>query len=278
MASTPAPVAVVTGGSGGIGFACARGPLRHRGDHLFDPVADFYRLPRLPLDFFERFLAPLPPAVHRQREAIALKRLDQHVGNRPRLRVAVEQFGVGRGNHDGGVGVVPLQLGGEPQAVVSGHHDVDHRQVALLFAKDCERLVGAGGGFRLEAKQRDPSSHEVAHRRFIVDDQYGGQWSHSYVPARVARLLPAMVAPIYMATVCGRPADVQYRTLAHAPTAKGAHLRGRAWASPGSDLDLAGFSTVRATRPRACFLDNSVQGAPPTCMNSLRRYRSGRMT
>jgi len=55
--------------------------LQHDGDPL-GPVAEFDRQRRVPLRLFERLPAPLPSAVERQREALALKRLGSASGSR----------------------------------------------------------------------------------------------------------------------------------------------------------------------------------------------------
>ena len=90
---------------------------------------------RVPLDLFQRLLPPLPPAIDRQREPISLKRLDQEVGDRALLGVGVEQLGVGGRDDHGGVRMVALDLVGEPEAVVSRHHHVDHREVVVVRAQ-----------------------------------------------------------------------------------------------------------------------------------------------
>ncbi len=162
----------------GVGLGDAAGPAGDDADDMFGPVAHFHRQQRVPPHFFQRFFAPLPPAIDCQRETIALKRLDQHVGDRSLLRVAVEQFSVRGRDDDRRMGMVSLQLSGEPESVVAGHHHVDDRQVAVLFTQRLQRFVGAGGSLGSEAKGCDPSSHQVAYRRFIVDDEDGGQGIH----------------------------------------------------------------------------------------------------
>ena len=51
-----------------------------------------------------------------------------------------------------GMRVLALQLCGEPESVVSGHHHVDDRADAVLLAQRCQRFVGACRGLRSEAK------------------------------------------------------------------------------------------------------------------------------
>jgi hypothetical protein len=58
-------------------------------------IAQLDREDRVPVDLLERLLAPLPPAIHGQRETLPLKRLDEEVGDRALLRVVVQQLGIG---------------------------------------------------------------------------------------------------------------------------------------------------------------------------------------
>ena len=106
---------------------------------------------RVPLQFLERFLPPLPSAIDGQREPLALERLDQEIGDRSIRRVAFEQIRVGGRDDHGRVRMIPLELRGEPQAVVSRHHDVDDRQVVMMSAQRRQRLIGVGGGLGFAA-------------------------------------------------------------------------------------------------------------------------------
>jgi len=76
--------------------------------------------------------------------------------------------------------MVPLHFVGEPEAVVSGHHHVDDREIVMVQAERRERLVGIRRSLRTQTKAGDPPGHEVADRRFIVHDEYGSERSHRY--------------------------------------------------------------------------------------------------
>ena len=109
-------------------------------------------------------------------------------------RVALEQRRVGRREDDGRVRVLALQLGGEPETVVSRHHHVDDGEVAGRLAQGVERLVGVGRGAGAQAERGHPARHDVADGRFVVDDQDGRERGQRHDPSEALRKSPAIVA------------------------------------------------------------------------------------
>ena len=126
---------------------------------------------RVPPQLFDRLLSPLASAIDGEREPISLKGFDQEIDE-----IGLRPFGVdqllGRGcDDDRRVGVLPVHLVGEPQAVVARHHDVDDGEVVVLRSQCRKRLVRARRRVRSQAQRFDPTRHDVAHRRLVVDDQ-----------------------------------------------------------------------------------------------------------
>ena len=157
-------------------FADPRGrPLQDGRAHLLGPVHELQRQHRVPAQLLERLLPPLTPAIDGELEAIPMKRLDEKVRDRRRRPPVVQKIRIRGGDDDRGVRVIALQLGREPEAVVPRHHHVDHGEVVVLGAQRRERFIGIRRGLRPESKRFHPARHDVAHRRFIINNEHRRQ-------------------------------------------------------------------------------------------------------
>ena len=102
---------------------------------LADAIAHLLREPRVPLHFLDRLAPPLPAAVEREHEAVAPERFDEQVGDRSVGGGRVDELRVAGREHDRGIRVIAADLSGEPEAVLAGHHDVDHREIGVALAE-----------------------------------------------------------------------------------------------------------------------------------------------
>jgi hypothetical protein len=135
-----------------LGLATCGAPAQLRGD-IRCAVAQLDRQHRVPMHLVERLFPPLPPPIDGQGKAFTLERLDQQVGDRLLLRLAVEELRIGRGDHHRRMRVIPMDFVCQPQPVVARHHHVDDRQVVLPGSQRRQRFGGVRRGLRAETQR-----------------------------------------------------------------------------------------------------------------------------
>jgi hypothetical protein len=108
--------------------------------HIQDARLNLRQEIRLPFEFLDGLASPLAASIDVEDESFTLVRFDQQVGN-GRRRV-VDHGGVARRQHDGDAWMVSAQVVGQPQPGLSGHHDVDDGQVAVLRVQRRDGFLG----------------------------------------------------------------------------------------------------------------------------------------